>query len=132
MPRTAFASVDEYIASQPEAIQRVLTRVRRAIRQAVPASEESISYNIPTYKVNGSAMLYFAGWKRHYSLYPVTKALASAFEDELEPYEVEKGTIRFPLTGPVPAELIGRIAKFRATESGGRKKAKDLLRKKSG
>jgi uncharacterized protein YdhG (YjbR/CyaY superfamily) len=132
MPRNDFKSVDQYIASQPELTQRILGRVRSAIKQAVPASEESISYNIPTYKLQGGAILYFAGWKRHYSLYPVTKSLVAAFADELAPYEVEKGTIRFPLSRAVPLKLIGRIARFRAKEVAERTNAKAGARKRTG
>ncbi len=116
MAKTRFLSVDEYIAAQPEAARDVLKRVRSAIRKAVPAAEETISYQIPTYKLQGGRMLYFAGWKRHYSLYPTTARLLAEFKDELAVYEVDKGTIRFPLSGPVPVKLIERIAKFRATE----------------
>jgi uncharacterized protein YdhG (YjbR/CyaY superfamily) len=114
--KTDFNSVDEYIASQPEAVQGLLGRVRKAIREAVPGAEEVISYKIPTYKLNGRAVLYFAGWKQHYSLYPVTGRVVAEFKDELSSYEVEKGTIRFPLDQPVPVKLIGRIAKLRAKE----------------
>jgi uncharacterized protein YdhG (YjbR/CyaY superfamily) len=122
--KTDFKSVDEYIASQPEAVQSILGRVRSAIREAVPRAEEVISYKIPTYKLHGSAVLYFAGWKQHYSLYPATERVVAAFKDELSSYEVKKGTIRFPLDQPVPVKLIGRIAKFRAKEVAGREKAK--------
>lgn len=117
-------SVDEYIASQPEAAQGVLKRVRSAIRKAVPGAEEAISYKIPTYKLQGAVVLYFAGWSRHYSLYPAGDRVVAAFRDELAPYAVEKGTIRFPLSAPVPVKLIGSIAKFRAKEAVERKKAK--------
>ena len=109
-------SVDGYIASQPEAVQKILGRVRSAIRKAVPAAEEVVSYKIPTYKLHGNAVIYFAGWKQHYSLYPATGRVVAAFKDELAPYEVSKGTIRFPLSARVPVRLIGRIAKFRAKE----------------
>jgi len=68
-------------------------------------------------------MLYFAGWKQHYSLYPATAGLVAAFGDELAPYKLSKGTIRFPLSDPVPAKLIERIAKFRAKEVAEREKA---------
>jgi uncharacterized protein YdhG (YjbR/CyaY superfamily) len=119
-----FKSVDEYMASQPEEVQRILGRVRSAIREAVPGAEEVISYKIPTYKLHGRAVLYFAGWKQHYSLYPATERVVAAFKDELSSYEVSKGTIRFPLNQPVPVKLIGRIAKFRAEEVAGREKAK--------
>jgi len=110
-------SVDEYIASQPKAAQGVLKRVRSAIRKAVPAAEEAISYKIPTYKLQGAVVLYFAGWSRHYSLYPAGDRVVAAFRDELAPYTVEKGTIRFPLSAPVPVKLIESIAKFRAQEA---------------
>ncbi len=69
-------------------------------------------------------MLFFAGWKHHYSLYPATKRVIKAFRDELALYEVSKGTIRFPFSEPVPVKLIGRIAKFRAKEVSERSKAK--------
>jgi len=124
MAKTTFQSVDEYIASQPAAVQGVLGRVRSAIRTAVPRAEEVISYKIPTYKLQNRPVLYFAGWKQHYSLYPATERVVAAFQDELAPYEVRKGTIRFPLFGPVPAKLIGRIAKFRAKEVAERVQAK--------
>lgn len=117
MAKTDFKSVDEYIATHPEEVQVVLERVRSAIRRALPGAQEAISYQIPTYKLNGSAVLYFAGWKRHYSLYPAGDELVEAFKDDLEPYEVDKGTIRFPLSRPVPVRLIERIARFRAKEA---------------
>ena len=116
MPKTGFVSVDEYIAAQPEAARALLKRVRSAIRKGAPTAEETISYNIPGYKMPVGRVLYFAGWKRHYSLYPVTARLLAEFKDELAAYEVETGTIRFPLSGPAPVKLIEHIAKFRATE----------------
>jgi uncharacterized protein YdhG (YjbR/CyaY superfamily) len=122
--KTDFKSVDEYIASQPEAVQSVLKRLRSIVRKAVPGVEESISYQIPAYKLRGERVLYFAGWKQHYSLYPATGPLVTAFKDELAPYELSKGTIRFPLSEPIPVKLIERIAKFRAKEVAGLKKAK--------
>jgi uncharacterized protein YdhG (YjbR/CyaY superfamily) len=122
MAKTDCKSVDEYIASQSEAVRGVLGRVRSAIRKAVPGAEEVISYKIPAYKLPSGPVLYFAGWRQHYSLYPATERLVTAFKDELAPYEVSKGTIRFPLSQPVPVKLIGRIAKFRAKEVAERKK----------
>ena len=116
MAKTDFKSVDEYIASQPEAVQGILERVRSTVRKAVPGAEEVISYQIPTYKLHGGPVLYFAGWKKHYSLYPATDRLIAAFKEDLAPYAVNKGTIRFPLSEPVPVNLIERIAKFRAKE----------------
>ncbi|MBI3472431.1 MAG: DUF1801 domain-containing protein [Candidatus Solibacter usitatus] len=116
MAKTGFKSVDEYMASQPEAVRCILGRVRSTIRKALPRAEEVISYQIPAYKLHNRAVLYFAGWKQHYSLYPAGERIVAALKDELAPYEVTKGTIRFPLFQPVPVKLIGRIAKFRAKE----------------
>jgi uncharacterized protein YdhG (YjbR/CyaY superfamily) len=130
MAKTDFKSVDEYIASQPEDVQGILRSVRSTIRKAVPRAEEVISYKIPTYKLHGRAVLYFAGWKRHFSLYPATEPIVAAFKVELAPYEVNKGTIRFPLSQSVPVKLIGRIAKFRAKEVAEREKAKAAPPKK--
>ncbi|MGH9627504.1 MAG: iron chaperone, partial [Bryobacteraceae bacterium] len=109
---------------QPAAVQGLLERVRSTIRKAVPVAEEMISYGIPTYKLSGRPVLYFAGWKQHYSVYPANDRLVTAYKDELASYEVSKGTIRFPLSEPVPVKLIAGIAKFRAKEvSGSEKKA---------
>ena len=124
MAKTDFKSVDEYIASHPEAVQGLLKRVRSTLRKAVPEAKEVISYKIPTYKLPGGPVLYFAGWKRHYSLYPATDHVVAAFKDDLASYEVDKGTIRFPFSEPVPVKLIERIAKFRAKEVAEREKAK--------
>jgi uncharacterized protein YdhG (YjbR/CyaY superfamily) len=130
MAKTNFKSVDEYIASRPQAIQGILGLVRSTIRKALPKAEEVISYQIPAYKLHSGVVLYFAGWKQHFSLYPAGERLVAAFKDELAPYEISKGTIRFPISEPVPVKLIGRIAKFRAQEAAGREKAKAPKRKK--
>jgi len=131
MARTDFKSVDEYIASQPENVRDVLIRVRGTIRKALPDAEEVISYQIPAYKMHGSTVIYFAGWKQHYSMYPANARLVADFKDDLAPYEVNsKGTIRFPLSQPVPVRLIGRIAKFRAKEVAEHSKAKAATAKK--
>jgi uncharacterized protein YdhG (YjbR/CyaY superfamily) len=124
MAKIGFRSVDEYIASQPEAVQAVLGRVRSAIRKAVPAAQEVISYNMPTYTLYGGRLLNFAVWKQHYSIYAATAQVLAAFQGELASYAVDKGTIRFPLSQPVPVKLIGRIAKVRAKEIAARENAK--------
>jgi len=117
MAKTNFKSVDDYIDSQPESARRVLIRVRNIIRKALPGAEEVISYQIPAYKLQGRAVIYFAGWREHYSLYPATGELKTVFKDELARYELSKGTIRFPLSEPIPSKLIERIAKFRAEQA---------------
>jgi len=128
--KTAFKSVNEYIAAQPEQVQRALKRVRNTIRKAVPEAEEVISYRIPAYKLHGHIVVFFAGWTRHYSLYPASGHVVAAFKDELTSYEIRKGTIRFLLTKPVPVKLIERIVKFRAKEVAEREKAKTAAAKK--
>jgi uncharacterized protein YdhG (YjbR/CyaY superfamily) len=124
MAKSDFKSVDEYIARHPEEVQAILQRVRSAIRKAVPGAEEGISYQIPTYKLHGGYAVYFAGWKQHYSLYPATDRLVAALKDDLAPYKINKGTIRFPLSQPVPVKLIERIAEFLAKEAAERARAK--------
>ncbi len=111
MAKKSVNSVKQYLASQPKAARTVLRRVRSTIRKAVPKSEETISYQIPTYKLHGRVVVYFAGWKRHYALYPAGGRVVDAFKEELAPYEVARGTIRFPLSEPVPVKLIAAIAK---------------------
>src|SRR5258707_789996 len=124
MATTDFKSVDEYIAAHTDDVQAILSCVRSTIRNAVPSAEETISYQIPAYKLQGGAVLYFAGWKQHYSLYPAGDRLIRAFRSELAPYKISKGSIRFPLSAPVPVKLIADIAKFRAKEGADRAKAK--------
>ncbi|HKP63961.1 MAG TPA: DUF1801 domain-containing protein [Polyangiales bacterium] len=116
MPKITFQSVDEYIEQQPAPAQPILRRVRKIICKAIPRAEEVISYNMPTFELDGVAVLYLAGWKQHYSLYPASTALALALGDQLAPYKFHKGTIRFPLDAPIPVKLIERIAKLRVRE----------------
>src|SRR5262245_37418223 len=131
MAKTDFRSVDKYIAAQPRGVQVALQRVRSIIRKAVPGAVEIISYQMPAYKVPEGPFLCVGGWKEHYSLYPASDALVAAFKGALTPYRVSKGTLRFPLSEPVPGKLIERIAKFQANEAARRAKAKPALRKKS-
>src|SRR3954470_12704375 len=107
-------SVDEYIAAQPEALRPKLEQVRAAIRKAVPDAVEGIGYRMPGYKLHGKPMLYFAGFKEHYSLFAASGTFFAALEDELREDEMRKRTVNFPLTEPVPAPLISRIATLRA------------------
>jgi uncharacterized protein YdhG (YjbR/CyaY superfamily) len=117
MGKANFTNVDEYISAQPETAQLVLRLVRSTLRKALPGAEEVISYKIPAYRLHGGIVLYFAGWKQHYSLYPAGESMVSALKDQLASYKVSKGTIRFPLSEPVPVRLLERIAKFHAEEA---------------
>ena len=116
--KTAPKTIDEYIAGFPPDVQTVLAKVRSTLRRALPDADEGISYGIPTYRRPGGSIIYFAGWKKHISLYPVTARLAAAFKKELAPYELSgKGTVRCLLSEPVPVKLISAIAKYRAREA---------------
>ncbi len=114
MKQTVPRSVDEYIAAQHEGLRSKLEQVRTTIRRAVPEAVEGIGYRMPGYKLHGKPMLYFAGFKEHYSLFAASGTFFAVLEDELRGYELKKGTVQFPLTKPVPVKLIGRIAKLRA------------------
>jgi uncharacterized protein YdhG (YjbR/CyaY superfamily) len=114
MKQSVPKSVDEYMAAQPEAVRPKLEQVRAAIKRAVPEAVESIGYRMPGYKLHGKPMLYFAGFKEHYSLFAASGTFFAALEDELKGYELRKGTVHFPLSKPVPVKLISRIAKLRA------------------
>lgn len=113
---TTFRSVDEYMAAQSEPVRATLEMVRNAIRRALPDAEETIAYNVPTYALEGSSVLHFAAWKQHYSIYGATNPLIAKFRDELAPYKIDRGTIRFPFSQRVPVKLIASLAKFRASE----------------
>lgn len=116
MPAAPVQTIDDYIALQPPAAQVALERVRRAIAKAAPDAEECISYSIPAFRYNGRILLYFAGWKEHYSIYPASDAMVAALEGKLDEYRVSKGTLRFPLGKAAPVALIAQIAKFRVRE----------------
>ncbi len=103
-----FATIDDYISSFPDDVQVVLQDVQRTIHKAVPGAEEAISYQIPTITLNGRYLVYFAGWKRHVSLYPLPD-MDEGFEQEIAPYKAGKGTLRFPLGEPIPHDLITKL-----------------------
>ena len=110
-----FDTVESYLASFPDEVRPVLEQVRKTIRTAVPGAEETISYDIPTFKLGGRAVVYFAGWKHHVSVYPIPQA-DEALERDLAPFRAAKGTLKFPLDRPVPYELIGRAAALLADQ----------------
>lgn len=124
MAKTDFQSVDDYLATMPEATREVLEQVRAIIREALPDAEEVISYQIPAYKRDGIGVIYFAGWKAHYSLYPVGDSFAAAFPEEAARYPIAKGTVRFALDEKVPVALIRKIIMLRAKEAAEEAKAR--------
>jgi uncharacterized protein YdhG (YjbR/CyaY superfamily) len=111
LTRTKFANIDEYIEGFPDDVQKILKKIRTTIRKAAPKAEETISYGIPTFKLN-SSLIYFAGFKKHVSVYPAPRS-APEFKQELASYGGGKGTVQFPLDKPIPYDLITRIVKFR-------------------
>jgi uncharacterized protein YdhG (YjbR/CyaY superfamily) len=118
--RTNYESVGEYIAAQPPPARSVLRRVRATIRKALPGATEGISYQIPVYKLAGRMVLYFAGLKNHYSIYPATGQVTRALKKELASRLHSKATIRFSYDEPIPTRLITKIAKLRAAETADR------------
>jgi uncharacterized protein YdhG (YjbR/CyaY superfamily) len=129
MPASHGVTVDDYLAAQPAAARAVLSRVRAAILKALPRAEEGISYQIPVFKVAGRAVIYFAGWKAHWSLYPATGYVKERLAEDLAPYAISKGTIRFPFGQKVPVRLVARIARLRAEEEAARPGASDSSRR---
>lgn len=111
MPDTPITTVDAYIAAQPAAAQAVLTTVRATIRAALPQAQEVIAYKIPAYRTEGRHAVYFAGWKKHWALYPLNDAIKTRFAAELAACDVERDTVRFSWTAPVPTALVAALAK---------------------
>jgi uncharacterized protein YdhG (YjbR/CyaY superfamily) len=104
-----FQTVDQYIDSFPDDVRPTLEAVRRTIRKAAPTTaEEGISYGIAAVSLEGRFIVWFAGWKRYISLYPIPSGDA-ALNAELAPYLAGRGTLKFPLGKPIPFDLIGRV-----------------------
>lgn len=103
------ATIDEYIAGLPEHVRPIVQQVRQTIHDAVPGSGETISYQMPTITVNGTSLVYFAGWKRHLGMYPIPEGDA-AFDRDSAPYRAVQSTLRFPYSTPIPYDLIARMA----------------------
>jgi|SRR5664279_2843164 len=101
-------TVEEYIRSFPDDVQIILHNVRKTILDKVPNAGEIISYQIPTVTMDGTALVYFAGWSKHIALYPVPDG-DEAFERAVAPYRAARSTVRFPLGTPIPYDVIGRI-----------------------
>ena len=112
----AGAEVRAYLAALPADSRKQLQQLRELIRAAAPAAVESISYGIPTFKIDGQRFIYCAAFKRHVSLYPMTTAIRRAFAEELKGYKMSTGTIQFPLDKPLPVPLVKRLIKARLTE----------------
>ena len=110
------SSIDEYIAGLPEAPRAALEDLRNTIKAAAPEATEVISYQMPTFKLDGRFLVSYAAFKNHCSLFPWNDAMVEEFGDELEPYLSGKGTLRFTADAPMPAALVTKIVKARIRE----------------
>ena len=113
--KISFKNIDEYIAIQTPEVQILLVQMRQTIQKAAPEAEEFISYNMPAYKYHGM-LVYFAAYKNHIGFY-ATPTGHSEFKDELSVYKQGKGSVQFPLSKPLPLDLISRIVAFRVKEN---------------
>lgn len=125
--KVQFSNIDEYIALFPEEIQVILAKIRQIIKENAPEASEKISYQMPTFFLNGN-LIHFAAFKNHIGLYPTPSGI-DAFKEELSKYKGAKGSVQFPLDQPIPYDLIKRIVLYRVAESA--KTAEAKLKKKS-
>jgi uncharacterized protein YdhG (YjbR/CyaY superfamily) len=113
--KNAFETIDEYIATFPKDVQKMLTALRSAIQAAAPDAQERISYRMPAFFLKGN-LVYFAAFKRHIGFYPTSSGILT-FKKELSAYKGSKGSVQFPIDKPLPLDLISKIVKFRVAEN---------------
>ncbi len=120
-------AIDEFISTYPSEIQTILQKIRATIQKSAPGAEEAMAYGIPTFKLNGRNLVHFSAFKEHIGFYPTPSGI-EAFKKELSAYEWAKGSVKFPLSKPIPYALITKIVKFRVKEelekAKGKKKTK--------
>ena len=121
--RGQYEPIDEYIKTFPKEVQSILQKMRQTIRDAAPEAVEAISYQMPTFKLNGRNLVHFAVFKSHIGFYPIPSGI-EAFKEELSPYRQGKGSVQFPLDKPIPYDLVERIVKYRVKENLEMKKSK--------
>jgi uncharacterized protein YdhG (YjbR/CyaY superfamily) len=109
-------TVDGYVAGQPPPVREILEELRRRVRTAVPAATEVISYDIPTFKVDGKSLIFIAAWRKHIAVYPIPHG-DEALQRDIERYTSGKGTLKFMLDEPFPYELFDRLVRAAASTS---------------
>ncbi len=114
--RQHYKTIDEYIKTFPKDIQTILEKMRQTIKQNAPEAKETISYQMPTFKLNGKNLVHFAAFKEHIGFYPTPSGIDS-FEKELASYRTGKGTLQFPLDKPIPFGLVKKVVIFRVKEN---------------
>jgi uncharacterized protein YdhG (YjbR/CyaY superfamily) len=114
--KTNYQSIDEYIGTFPDDIQSRLESMRQIIKSVIPGAIETISYQIPTFKINNKNIVHFSAYKKHIGLYPGPSAIEH-FKEELSQYKWSKAAVQFPLDNPIPSELVKKIVIFRAREN---------------
>jgi uncharacterized protein YdhG (YjbR/CyaY superfamily) len=110
-------SVEDYLAALPEAPRAALEKLRKTIKAAAPEATETISYQMPAFKLHGRFLVSFAAFKNHCSLFPASTAVMEALGEELKPYFSGKGTIRFTTDKPLSAALVKKIVQTRIEEN---------------
>lgn len=113
-----YRNVEEYMAQLPEDRRAVMEQLRSTIRSAAPDATEAISYNMPAFRLGDRFLVSYEAFKRHYSLFPWSDSMVEELGDEMKPYAVGKGTIRFPADEPIPFELVARAVEIRNREVG--------------
>jgi uncharacterized protein YdhG (YjbR/CyaY superfamily) len=114
--RTQSSTIGEYIKGFPADVQTILEKMRQTIRKAAPDAVEAISYQMPTFKLNGKNLVHFAAFQNHIGFYPIPSGI-EAFKKELSPYKQGKGSVQFPLDEPIPYDLVEKIVKYRVKEN---------------
>lgn len=125
--KPVFNTIDDYIAAFPAEVQLLLAEMRATIRDAAPEAEEAISYQMPTFRLQGN-LVHFAGYQKHIGFYPAPSGI-EAFKEELAVYKGAKGSVQFSLDQPLPLDLVCRITQFRVAENLAKAEAK--LKKKA-
>ncbi len=110
-----FKSVDEYLSALPKEVKALMQIIRKTIKEAAPQAEELISYNMPSFNLEGR-LVYYAAHTKHIGIYPMASGI-EAFKKELSIYKGAKGSVQFPFEKPLPLKLITKIIKFRVEEN---------------